>query len=74
MIRESLVRKATDAQRRPVVPSVIARKPNEPELSRVTALRQRAGNQGIQRLMGERTVARRSFVIPLQFQDANILR
>jgi hypothetical protein len=57
MIRESLVREATDVQRRPVAPSLIARMPNnrnEPELSRVTALRQRAGNQGIQRLMGKR--------------------
>jgi hypothetical protein len=36
MIRESPVRKATDAQRRPVAPFVSARKPNEPELSRVS--------------------------------------
>ena len=42
-----------DAQRRPVTPSMIARKLSRPEGSGITTLRQRLGNQGVQRLMSE---------------------
>lgn len=60
MIRESQDRKATDTQRHPVAASMIARKQDKRAPSRGNALRQRAGNLGIQRLMGERAEPGRS--------------
>ena len=60
MIRESQYRKATDTARRPVTASMIARKSSEPRSWRANALTQRAGNQGVQRLMAERVESGRS--------------
>jgi len=54
MIQKSAVdRKSARCERRPLPPSVIARKSNGPESSGANALRQRVGNQGIQRLMSD---------------------
>src|ERR1043165_9227510 len=54
MTREpAATRKLADPERRPLPPSMIVRKSNGPETSAANALRQRVGNQGIQRLMGE---------------------
>jgi hypothetical protein len=54
MTRESTVtRKSAGLERRPLPPSMIVRKSNGPDTSGANALRQRLGNQGIQRLMGE---------------------
>ena len=54
MTREPTVnRKSADPERRPLPPSMIVRKSNGPETSGTNALRQRIGNQGIQRLIGE---------------------
>jgi outer membrane protein OmpA-like peptidoglycan-associated protein len=50
-------RKSADSDRRPAIPSMIVRKSGEPEFSGANALRQRVGNQGIQRLVGEMTSA-----------------
>jgi len=52
MIRESRHR-ATDSQRRALPPSIVARKSSGPECSETNILRQRLGNQGVQRLMSE---------------------
>lgn len=58
MIQESaVVRKSDRIERGPLVPSMIARKANEPESSNAKVLRQRVGNQGIQSLMGEMHLA-----------------
>jgi hypothetical protein len=46
-------RKAADTQRRALPPLIVTRKWSAPESSGAKALRQRIGNQGIQRLMGE---------------------
>lgn len=53
MIHESTERKAADTKRRPLNPAMVASKSSGPESYRAAALRQRVGNQGIQRLMGE---------------------
>lgn len=52
MIHESR-RRATDSQRRAVPPSIVARNSSGPERSGTNTLRQRLGNQGVQRLMSE---------------------
>lgn len=43
-----------EARRQPVTTSTTARKASESEPSRTSGLRQRAGNHGVQRLLGER--------------------
>lgn len=61
MILESAVdRKSGCIERRPLSPSTIARKSDAPESSGASALRQRVGNQGIQRLLAERVESGRS--------------
>ena len=44
---------ATDSQRRAVAPSIVSRKSNGSECSGTSTLRQRIGNQGVQRLMSD---------------------
>src|SRR5262249_326955 len=51
-IHESKYR-ATESRRRVSAPSIVARKSSGPEPSGAYALRQRLGNQGVQRLMSE---------------------
>jgi outer membrane protein OmpA-like peptidoglycan-associated protein len=46
-----------DPQRKPIPPEMIARKATGPESSAANALRQRVGNQGVQRLVGEMSSA-----------------
>ena len=54
MIHESAVgRKSGRIERRALSPSIIARKSNGPESSGANGLRQRIGNEGIQRLVAE---------------------
>jgi uncharacterized protein DUF4157 len=54
MIREpALDRKSVGIDRRPLPPAMVARKSSGSECSGAHALRQRVGNQGIQRLMGD---------------------
>ena len=56
MVRESKGHKAADTQRR-ATPSIVTRQSREVAHSRMGAIRQRAGNQGVQRLIGEQVEA-----------------
>lgn len=60
MIHQPLVeRKSANIDRRPLPPSMIARKTSGAETSGANALRQRLGNQGVQRLVDELSTASR---------------
>lgn len=60
MIRKLKDQRATDAKRSLPPSSMIASKSTQPELSRANVLRQRAGNQGVQRLIREQAESGRS--------------
>ena len=61
MVQESAVdRMSACIERRRLSPTMVTRKSDAPESSGANALRQRVGNQGIQRLMAERAESGRS--------------